>query len=142
MIRARLIWFKLIIQRRESVKYRKNNRLQEAARCFEEAADREDDRQRRAELLQRAAGAYGDGRHMADAGRCCRQACELLEHEEKAQCLMAYWRSLILEIAGCQYECSYEWRGATDGSHDDDHDFYQGLIKRYRGKPNKSWPTY
>ena len=106
-------------------------RFTDAAKCFEKAAETQQDKKKAAQLLKKAAEAYAETRSTEDAGRCFRGAAGLLEKREKAACLMAYWKHLVLEIAGCQYDCGFEWRGATDGSHDSDHEYYQGKIREY-----------
>ena len=110
----------------------RERRSDEACRCLEEAAGAEEDRGTKAQLWQRAAEVYAEDRSTENAGRCYRKASLLLEGQEKADCLLAWWRHLILAIAGCQWDCSFEWRGETDGSHDADHEYYQGAIARYR----------
>ena len=110
----------------------KRHRFTDAAACFEKAAESEDDKAKAAPLLKRAGEAYAQTRSLEDAGRCYSQAGELMDNEGKAECLMAYWQSLVLEIAGCQYDCGYEWRGDTTGDHDADHHFYQDQIKQYQ----------
>ena len=113
----------------------RERRFTEAAECFEKAAAAQKDNRATAQLLKRAAEVHAQMRSIGaieDAERCYRQAGQLLDKTGKAECLMAYWRVLILEIAGCAYDCSYEWRGEMDDTHDADHDFYQGEIRQYR----------
>lgn len=105
--------------------------LPDAARCLEEAAATAGSKAEAARLLANAAETYARARSTEDAGRCYRQAGQLLGGDDKAECLMAYWRSLILAIAGCEYDCGYEWRGDTSGAHDADHDHYQGRIGQH-----------
>ena len=110
----------------------RERRSDDACKCFEQAAGTEEDNGRKAQWCQRAAEVHGKVRSTENAGRCYRQAALLLDGQEKADCLLAWWRHLILEIAGCQWDCCFEWRGETDGSHDDDHEYYQGAIARYQ----------
>ena len=110
------------------------HRVTDAAKAFEEAAGRASGAGPTAQLLRRAADAHAQTRSTAEAGRCYRQAAQFLDGDDRAECLMAHWRNLILEIAGCLYDCSFEWRGATDGSHDDDHDYYQGAVAKLRSE--------
>ena len=107
-------------------------RFSDAAKCFEQAAGAEGDRTEAAQLWRKAAEAYEETRSMENAGRCYRGAAELMDNEEKTECLMTYWRLLIMEIAGCQWECCFEWRGDMDGEHDDDHEYNQNQIMEYR----------
>ena len=104
----------------------------DAAKCYEKAAEGTDDKKEAVQFLKKAAQAYDKMRYTEDAVRCYLQAAEFLEKTEKAECLVACFKVYVLAIAGCAYDCGFEWRGATDGSHDDDHDFYQEQIKKYR----------
>lgn len=110
----------------------RERRSYDACTCFEEAAGTEQDNGRKAHLWQRAGDAYANVRSTENARRCYQQAAQLLDGQEKADCLLTLWRHLILEIAGCQWDCSFEWRGETDGSHDADHEYYQGAIAQYQ----------
>ena len=110
----------------------RERRWDDACKCFEEVAGTEEDNATRAQLWQRAGEVYAKVRSTSDANRCYQQAAQLLDGQEKADCLMAYWRHLILAIAGCQWDCCFEWRGETDGSHDADHEYYQEAIAGYR----------
>ncbi|MCD4743949.1 MAG: hypothetical protein K8R67_15920 [Desulfobacteraceae bacterium] len=38
--------------------------------------------------------------------------------EQKAQYLLECWKDIIDTIVHFEYDCSFEWRGETDGSHD------------------------
>jgi len=104
-------------------------RFGEAAKCFEAAAAAARYKERIAELLKRAALAYAEGQRTSDAGRCFCQAARLLEGKDKAECLMAYWRALILAIAGTLYDCCFEWKGEAD--HHEDHVAYQREVREY-----------
>ena len=110
----------------------RERRSYDACRCFEEAAGTEQDNGRKAQLWQRAGDAHANVRSTENARRCYQQAAQFLDGQQKADCLLAWWRHLLLVIAGCQWDCSFEWRGETDGSHDDDHEYYQAAIARYR----------
>ena len=107
-------------------------RYTEAGRCFEAAAALEPEPSGKAQLFERAAGAFDETRSVEDAGRCYQAAAALLEGEPRAECLMTCWRMLILEIAGCLYDCGYEWRGDTSDEHASDGAFYRKQVERYR----------
>jgi len=126
---------KILITRAEE--YMNERKFNEAGECYEMAAAAAEDKSETVEFLKKAAEAYDKTRKTEDAVRCYTEASQFLEKMEKAECLMACFGVYILEIAGCQYECGYEWRGATDGSHDDDHDYYQGEIKKYQKEAEK-----
>jgi tetratricopeptide (TPR) repeat protein len=110
----------------------KNRRFAEAASRFEKAAAVAGDRKRSAGLLRMAAQAYEKTRQPEDAVRCCVEAAGLLEKTKKAECLMDGFGIYVSAIAGYEWDCGFEWRGATDGSHSDDHEFYQGEIAKYQ----------
>ena len=84
--------------------------------------------------LREQALAHRQDRDYAAAVRCYREAARLSDAGAARACLMDCWRTYVWAIAGCEYDCGFEWRGATDGSHDDDHDYYQGAIAEYRGQ--------
>ena len=110
----------------------RERKLGEGARCLEEAAGLRGDGRNKAGLFRKAAHVYGEVRATEDAGRCYRNAARLLESEERAACLLEYWKLLILEIAGCLYDCGFEWRGDVSGGHDADHRYYQETIEKHK----------
>jgi len=110
--------------------YMGQRRFGEAAKCFEAAAAAARYKARIAELLKRAAGAYAEFGSTRDAGRCYLKASEFLEKNDRAECLMAYWRALILAIAGSLYDCGFEWKGEPD--HHEDHVSYQQDVREYQ----------
>ena len=117
--------------------YMNKREFTEAGRCYEMAASAADDKREAVACLKKAAEAYDKKRKTEDAVRCYTEASQFLEKMEKAECLMACFGVYILEIAGCQYECSYEWRGEMNDNHDDDHDYYQGEIRKYQKEAEK-----
>jgi len=106
----------------------RQRRFGEAARCFEAAEAAARSKAGRAELLRRGADAYVEERSTSEAGRCFLKASGLLEGKDKADCLMAYWRALVLAIAGDLYDCGFEWKGEPD--HHDDHVAYQQSVQK------------
>ncbi len=108
----------------------KQRQFNMAGKCFEQAAAAETDRARKAALLQRAGSAFLEDRCLKDAGRCYWQLSTLLEKQDKAQCMMVYWRALILEIAGSLYDCGFEWKG--EPGHHEDHLAYQRDVQEYQ----------
>lgn len=110
----------------------RESRSYDAGECFQQAARKEEDAGRKSQLWQRAAEVYAGVRSNEDVRTCYRQAAELLDGQEKADCLMKYWRHLIVQIAGTAWECCYEWRGEMDDSHDDDHEYNQRAIQQYK----------
>ena len=117
--------------------YLAKRQFSDAARCFEIAAAAADGKKETAVHLRKAARAYAEMRETEDAARCWLEAARCLEGVEKAECFMDCFRAYILEIAGCEYDCGYEWRGATDGSHSDDHAYYQETIRKYQKEAQK-----
>jgi hypothetical protein len=112
-------------------------KFRDAGHCYELAAEQADTKNQKADLLRKAAAVYDEERMTDDAVRCLRQASGFLETMQKAECLMAGFRVLILAIAGYEYDCGFEWRGATDDSHSEDHESYQKSIQDYREKAEK-----
>ena len=53
-----------------------------------------------------------------------------MDGNQKAQYLLSRWKEIIKTIVGFEYDCSFEWRGETDGSHDS----YQEDLNRYQKK--------
>jgi hypothetical protein len=109
----------------------------DAGKCYELAAEQVDNKKQKADLLKKAAGVYNEVRMTDDAVRCLTHASGFLEKTEKAECLMDCFKVLILAIAGYEYDCGFEWRGATDGSHSDDHESYQKSMQDYQENAEK-----
>jgi tetratricopeptide (TPR) repeat protein len=114
-----------------------DRKFNDAGKCFEEAAASVGDKREGVEFLKKAAQAYDESGVTEDALRCYLEASQFLDKTEKAECLLACFRVYVSKIAGYEYDCGFEWRGATDGSHDDDHNFYQGKIKQYQSEAEK-----
>ena len=112
-------------------------KFNDAGKCFEEAAASVVDKREAVEFLKKAAQAYDEWGVTEDAVRCHLESSPFLEKTARAECLLACFRIYVSQIAGYEYDCGFEWRGATDGSHDDDHDFYQGRIKQYQSEAEK-----
>jgi hypothetical protein len=108
----------------------KQGQFNRAGKWFEEAAAAEKKPAPKAALLQRAGSAFLEDRSLKDAGRCYWQLNTLLGNRDRAQNLMLYWHALILEIAGCRYECGFEWKGEPD--HHEDHLSYQRDIEQHQ----------
>lgn len=107
-----------------------NRKYIDAGRCFEKAAETTHHKTQAAKLLRKASAAYGDCGMYREADRCFQNAIQLLDGEQKAECLMECWENVIETIVHFEYDCSFEWRGETDGSHDS----YQEDINRYQEK--------
>ena len=119
----------LIAEAEESVGKRA---FTEAGRYYERAAATAGAGKEAAELLRKAGEAHAEMLSTGDASRCYRGAGQLLDAEDKAECLIDCWRVYIRAIVAYEYECSYEWRGATDGRHDSDSAIYKDLIMETR----------
>ncbi len=118
--------------------YMKEQKFGDAGKCFEETAALVVDKRESTEFLKKAAQAYERSRATYDdALRCYLAASQVLDRAEKAECLLSCFRVYVSKIAGYEYDCGFEWRGATDGSHDDDHYFYQEKIKQYQSEAEK-----
>ena len=114
-----------------------NRKFTEAAACCEKAASAARDNRTKADYLKGAALAYKRMRDDDNAVRCCQEAAQQFEKMEKAECLVDCFGICVSAIAGLAYDCSFEWRGETDGGHDDDHDINQNLIREYSEKGEK-----
>ena len=77
-----------------------------------------------------------EGRKLENAQKALEIAEQLFEQEkqwgaeEKANNIMDSWLGLIDTIVHFEYDCSFEWRGETDGSHDS----YQEDLNQYQKK--------
>jgi tetratricopeptide (TPR) repeat protein len=104
-----------------------DSRYTDAGRCYERASESVHDKETAAALLIKASEAFRKPGSFNNAARCCQKAAELLEGKGKAVCLMASWQILMDAIAAFEYDCGFEWRGETNGSHDS----YLHDIERY-----------
>ena len=107
-----------------------NGEYVDAGNYYEKAAEIARHRPQAAELLQKAAKAYQDCWMRKDAERCSQHAVELMDGNQKAQYLLECWKDIVDTIVHFEYDCSFEWRGETDGSHDS----YQEDIELYQKK--------
>jgi tetratricopeptide (TPR) repeat protein len=115
---------------REAEEALKNRKYIDAGRCYEKAAETIHHKSQAAKLLRKASGAYRDSGMYPEADRCYQSAVQLLNGEQKAECIMDHWKDLIDTIVHFEYDCSFEWRGETDGSHDS----YQEDLNQYQKK--------
>ena len=104
----------------------------EAGRCFEKAAETTRHQSQAAKLLKNASKAYRESGSYEEADRCYQKALRLLDGQQKADYLLDGFKDLIDTIVHFEYDCSFEWRGETDGSHDS----YQEDLNRYQKCPN------
>ncbi len=111
-------------------------KFNDAGKFFEVVAASVDKREA-VEFLKKAAQAYDKWGGSADAVRCYLEASQFLEGTEKAECLLACFAVHVSKIARYEYDCGFEWRGAMDGNHDVDHDFYQGEINKFQSEAEK-----
>jgi tetratricopeptide (TPR) repeat protein len=102
----------------------------EAGQCYEKAAETTLHNSQAGELLRKASNIYRESGRSEDADRCYHKAVQLLDGQQKAECLLDGWKDLINTIVHFEYDCSFEWRGETDGSHDS----YQEDLNRYQKK--------
>jgi hypothetical protein len=109
----------------------KNNYIK-GSRLYEKAAENSSG-QTKAELYRKASKIYRDHGMYSDAARCYQNAVKLLEGDEKAACLFWCWEAFIEAIVHFEYDCSFEWRGETNSSHDS----YLKDIKKYQKKAKK-----
>jgi hypothetical protein len=114
--------------------YLNERKWNDAGKCFVEAASSVVDKREGVEFLRKAAQACDKWGVPEDAIRCYLEASKFLEKTEKAECLMACFTVYVSNMARYEYDCGFEWRGAMDGSHDADHDFYQREIKKFQSE--------
>ena len=107
--------------------------VSEAGKSYERVAALVSGKKDTVKFLKKAAQAY-DKLYPEDAVRCYLEAGKLLEKKEKAECYLECFGVYVWAIASCEWECCFEWRGETDGTHDDDHELYQTMIKNYQDK--------
>lgn len=90
----------------------------DAGRCYEKAAETTHHKAQAAKLLMKASEAYRYCRMYTEADRCSVGAVKLMDDNQKAQYLLTRWKEIIKNIVEFEYDCSFEWRGDTNGSHD------------------------
>ena len=104
-----------------------NGQYLEAGQFFEKAAGTIRHKSQASKLLIKASEAYRRCWKTEDAERCSQRAVELMDGDQKTQYLLELWKDAIETIVHFEYDCSFEWRGETDGSHDS----YQEDINQY-----------
>ena len=105
-----------------------NGEYVDAGQYYEKAAGITRYKSQAAKLLKKAAETYRDCWMQEDAERCSQHAIELMDCNQKARYLLECWKNIVETIVHFEYDCSFEWRGETDGSHDsyqEDIDLYQ-----------------
>ena len=107
-----------------------NRKFMDAGRFYEKAAETTRHKKQTAKLLRKASEAYRKSGRYKEADRCYQNAVQLLDGQQKVNCLMDGWKDLINTIVHFEYDCSFEWRGETDGSHDS----YQEDLNQYQKK--------
>jgi tetratricopeptide (TPR) repeat protein len=109
-----------IVQRliKEAEEAYQNKQYFEAGRCYEEAAETTLHKSQAGKLFRSASDVYRNAGKPANADECYQKAIHLLEGQQKAECILDGWKDLIDTIVHFEYDCSFEWRGETDGSHD------------------------
>lgn len=101
-----------------------------AAQAYEKAAEESPDPAMAAAHFRKAAEFYRQVGMYAEADGCYREGADRLAGEEKAACLLECWKTWIQAIVHLEYDCGFEWRGETDGTHDS----LGELSSRYRKK--------
>ena len=105
-----------------------NGQYDDAGQYYEKAAETTRHKSQATKLLKKASEAYRNCWMHEKAERCCKHAIELMDGNQKARYLLECWEDIIETIVHFEYDCSFEWRGETDGSHDsyqEDIDLYQ-----------------
>jgi len=109
-----------------------NKQFMDACQCYEKAAETTLHKAQAGKLLRIASGIYQEAGGINKAEECLQKAILLLEGHQKAECLLERWKKTINTIVHFEYDCSFEWRGETDGSHDsyeDDLNQYQKIAE-------------
>ena len=95
-----------------------NGKYIDAGRFYEKAAESAFHKSQAVKLLKKASEAYKTCGMYKDANRCSEKALLFMDDNQKVQYLMESWRDIIDTITHFEYDCSFEWRGETNGSHD------------------------
>lgn len=110
-----------------------NRKYIDAGRCFEKAAETILQNSQAGKLFRKASKIYRESGRYKEADRCYQKAVQLLDGQQKAECLLDSWIDLIDTIVHFEYDCSFEWRGETDGSHDSYHEDLNQIQKKAEG---------
>jgi hypothetical protein len=102
----------------------------DGGKYYEEATEAAEKNREKSRLFQKAGKAYRESDLDDKAEKCYRRASRLLTGNEKANCLMECWTMYMETIGRYLYECNYEWRGETDGSHDSYLQDIKGLLSK------------
>jgi hypothetical protein len=65
-------------------------------------------------LLRKAADTYHQLVSFDEEAQCLISLSNLLESDERIDCLVSAWRIYILAIAVFQYDTSFEWKGESE----------------------------
>ena len=115
-----------------------HGRFRDAGQYFEHAAEQHENDILRVELLTRAGQAYKSAHSGTDALRCYTRASEDAAPAAKTALLLEIWSLHINEIAGCLYNCGFEWRGDMSGAHDSERAYYQQSIEEHRAQAEQA----
>jgi len=85
-------------------------------------------------MLREQALAHRDRREYREALACHKATAGLSGRAGESEELMEAWRTCVWAIAGYEYDCGFEWRGASDGAHDEDHQAHRTFIDDYRAQ--------
>jgi hypothetical protein len=110
--------------------YFKQYKYSEAARLYETAAESAIDTSQKIALYKKAAEAYHELGSTDEEARCLVYASNLLDGEEKIDCLVLCWKAYITAIAVFQYDTSFEWKGEDENLNAS----YSETIDDYLGK--------
>lgn len=95
-----------------------NGNYADAGRCYEQAAEIAPQKSQAVRLFRKASEVFRHSGMNEETDRCFQKALRLLEGSYKVEYLMDRWKDLITTIVQFEYDCSFEWRGETDGTHD------------------------
>ena len=102
----------------EAQKAAAKGRHADAGYFYEKAAEMTRHQAQAAKLFKKAFRSFADAWRKDDAERCLQRALELMDGNQKAMLLVECWKDMVDTIVHFEYDCSFEWRGETDGSHD------------------------
>jgi tetratricopeptide (TPR) repeat protein len=92
----------------------KQHKYGEAARIYLKLAESSADCAQKTGFYRRAAEAYHELGSFDEETACLQKTCDLLQGEERIDCLISMFNVYILAIAVYQYDTGFEWKGEPE----------------------------
>jgi tetratricopeptide (TPR) repeat protein len=92
----------------------KQHKYHAAAKIYYELVETTLDNIQKTVFYRKAAEAYHELGSFDQEAECLLKLSNILEGEEKIDCLVSVWRTYIMAIAVFQYETGFEWKGESD----------------------------